>query len=196
MSDLPPLPPRIACLPRTAQGWPIPYFVDRPADGSIDFRVMHPQRMGMAIRKRLCWICGQSMGSYVAFVGGPLSIAQRQFSDPPAHRDCAEFALTVCPWLATGTHRRLAGMPAHTFIPAQHVRDNPGVFGLLITKEYRFTGITQAGEPREIRWYTAGRLATRSEVEAAIENARRSDQVQGYRLRDQILALLDKLPLP
>jgi len=192
------MPPRIASLRRTAQGWPIPYFVERPVDGTLDFRVMHPQRMVWALKRRLCWICGQPMGRHIAFVGGPLAIAQRQFSDPASHRDCAEYALRVCPFLASpATERRDANMPAHAVLPGHHVRANPGVSGLLLTGHYLFRDlIIHAGEAREVHWYTEGRPATRSEGEVAIEIARRREEVQRHPHRDRILALLDKLSLP
>jgi hypothetical protein len=191
------MPSRIARLPRTASGLPIPYFVDRPADGSIDFRVMHPERMVLAMRQRLCWTCGERLGRYVAFVGGPLSISQRQFSDPASHRECAEYALTVCPFLTSPTtQRRDAALPEHATMDEAQVAENPGVFGLLITRDYTFTEIVHAGRPLEIWWYTAGRRATRTEVEAAIATARQRDKVQQHPMRDHILALLDQLPLP
>lgn len=159
---------------------------------------MHPQRMVWALKRRLCWICGQPMGRHIAFIGGPLAVAQRQFSDPASHRDCGEYALTVCPFLASPmTERRNDAMPAHAILPGPHVAANPGVFGLLLTGDYLFRDlIIHAGEAREVHWYTEGRRANRSEVEAAIESARRRDEVQRYPHRDRIVSLLDKLPLP
>ena len=46
--DFPDVPTRIARLERDPRGYPIPWFVDRPAGGSIDFRVMDPVRFQRA----------------------------------------------------------------------------------------------------------------------------------------------------
>lgn len=34
------------------------------------------------------------------FVGGELAVVNRLFFDPPMHKECAEFSLKVCPFLA------------------------------------------------------------------------------------------------
>lgn len=193
------MPARVAALERDARGYPIPWFVDRPADGSIDFRVMHPQRLFLAVQKRLCWVCGQPMGRNTAFVGGPLSVAQRLFTDPPAHRDCTEFALKVCPFLAIpSAQRREANKPPHIHLPGDQVAANPGVFGMIIVTDYQMLrpGILRAGRPLEVNWYYQGRAATRIEVQQAIEVAQGRGELAASPLRDTILDALDQLPLP
>lgn len=196
MPDAPEMPSILAHLDRTERGMPIPWFVDRPANGKIDFRVMNPASYSLAIRSRLCWICGRILGRYVAFTGGPLSIAQKIFSDPPSHRDCTEYALKVCPFMAIGIQRRNDDMPAHVYLPGEHVADNPGVFGMLITTRYKFAGLMfHADDQRELQWYHKGRPATRDEVSEAIDIARHRPEVLRHGARNTILRLLDRLPL-
>jgi hypothetical protein len=95
-----PIPPRLARRPRDARGYPIPYGVLIRKDGTPDFRVVDLERWQHAVQHRRCGLCGEPLGAHLAFVGGPLCEANRVFLDLPMHRDCAEYALQVCPYLA------------------------------------------------------------------------------------------------
>ena len=195
------MPERIARLERDPRGYPIPWFVHRPADGPIDFRVMDPVRFQRAIREHRCWVCGDRLGKYIAFVGGPLSAAQRLYADPPMHVDCAEFSAKVCPFLAIPTaQRREANKPAHVEITDRDatVMENPEVTGVFITTGYRKmpNGILLANESREIRWFHEKRPASRSEVQQAVDDAAERDEVKRNLNRDEIVRKLRMLPLP
>ena len=193
------MPARVARLARDPTGYPIPWFVHRPADGSIDFRVMDPKRFVQAVKERRCWVCGEHLGKFVAFVGGPLSAAQRLYADPPSHVECAEFAVKVCPFLSIPTaQRREASKPAHIAMPGQQVEQNPDVTGILITIGYQILpqGILVAKEPREVRWFRGGRPAKRSEVHHAIEIARSRDEVKRNPNCQEIIRKLATLILP
>jgi hypothetical protein len=78
------------------------------------------------------------------------------------------------------------------------VMKNPEVTGVLITTGYVELpqGILSANEPREIRSFHAGRSATRTEVEHAIEAAAKRDDVKRHPNRDEIVKKLATLPLP
>lgn len=43
---------------------------------------------------------GHELGSYIFFIGGEKSATSRCFTDPGMHRDCAEYSIEVCPYLA------------------------------------------------------------------------------------------------
>ena len=80
------------------------------------------------------------MGGYLAFVGGPLCEANRVFLDLPMHRDCAAYALQVCPYLALpkATH---VDEPTGVDGYAMHVSpdvatDKPARFWMGIAKGY------------------------------------------------------------
>src|SRR5271166_4447128 len=187
------MPDRIARLERDPRGYPIPWFVHRPADGTIDFRVMDPRRFVQAVKERRCWVCGDRLGKFIAFVGGPLSAAQRLYADPPSHVECAEFSAKVCPFLSIPTaQRREANKPAHVAMPGQQIMENHEVTGMLITTGYSMLpqGALAADEPREIRWFHQGRPATRSEVQHAIEIARDRDEVKRHPNRQEIVRKL------
>ena len=193
------MPERIARLDRDPRGYPIPWFVHRPAEGSIDFRVMDPARLHQAIREHRCWVCGDRLGKTIAFVGGPLSAAQRLYADPPMHVNCAEFSVKVCPFLAIPTaQRREANKPAHVEMAGEQVVENPEVIGVLITTGYTKlpNGVLLANEPRDIYWFHQGRSASRSEVQQAIGAAADRDEVKRHRSGDEIVRRLMTLLLP
>jgi hypothetical protein len=146
------MPDRIARLERDFRGYPIPWFVNRPADSSIGFRVMDPKRFDHAARESRCWVCGDRLGKFIAFVGGPLSTAQRLYADPPMHVDCAEFSVKVCPFLAIPTaHRREVNKPGKCL--ENKWGQNPEVTEVLVTTSYSMLPgvVLLANEPRDIR---------------------------------------------
>ncbi len=174
-----PVPARIAALQVDARGFPIPFFVERPADGSEpDFRIMAPDGMIRAVRKELCWICGQRTGRFRAFVGGPLAAGQRISAEPPSHVECAEFAARACPFLANpGARRRVWGMPETKPLEGKHTDANPGVVAVFVGRGHDVLPsgdgvVFRLHEPAETRWFRQGRPATRDEVIEALPLAR------------------------
>lgn len=99
-ADAVPIPPRLARRPRDKRGYPTPWGVLIQADGTPDFRVVDMERWQRAVTLRRCGLCGEPLGGHLAFIGGPLCERNRVFLDLPMHRDCAEYALQVCPYLA------------------------------------------------------------------------------------------------
>ena len=100
-----PMPPRIAKLPISPQGYPVPYFVpwkdNQPMPQAAD-----PVKRMKCIRAGLCWVCGEPLGTYKAFVLGPMCIVNRVTSEPPCHRECAEYTVKACPFLTKPAMRR------------------------------------------------------------------------------------------
>ena len=171
-----PMPPRIAKLPVSEQGYPIPWFV--PWDGDKPFtQASDPRKLRMAIQHDLCWCCGERLGGYKAFILGPMCVVNRITSEPPSHRDCAEYALQTCPFLINPRMRRnpvdddRKQNPGGVFIER-----NPGVAALWMTRGYRrFTPrgggvLISVGDPTDVAWYREGRVATRAEILASLES--------------------------
>jgi hypothetical protein len=94
------IPRRLGGRPRDKRGLPIPWGVVILPDGTPDFRVSDGERWLRCIRERLCPLCGLPIKRSLWFVGGPSCMEHRLFQDPGMHRDCAEFALRVCPFMA------------------------------------------------------------------------------------------------
>jgi hypothetical protein len=103
----------------------------------------------------------------------------RTISEPPSHRECAEFAIRACPFLNQRESRRnAANLPYDLGLsePAGYGIDRqPGVSLLWITKSYRVLKVGDGilfkiGDPTAVEWYRQGRPALRSEVQESIES--------------------------
>jgi len=130
-----------------------------------------------AITGQKCWLCGQRLGAYKAFVVGPMCAVNRVSSEPPSHRECAEFAARACPFLTQPRMRRNEkDVPEDAHEPGGlMIRRNPGVALVWTTREFnafRAPGgvLFRIGEPDHVHWYAQGRDATRDEVMASIES--------------------------
>jgi len=93
------MPSMIAALPKDERGFPVPFFAPIRM-GQPEFSMSDQLKLRRAIREQLCWVCGMPLIGKMAFVGGPLSVENRIFSDAPSHVECAEYAVQVCPFLA------------------------------------------------------------------------------------------------
>lgn len=133
-------PRRIAALPKDSRGYPI-FFMVNIKDGKPDFRDMDPAKGNRCIRERLCGICGAPLGKSVAFVGGPMSIRNRLFGDPPSHVECARYALQACPFLAMPSFSYQQMDPSTPRLNPLVTTQKPDVFGLGITTKYRLVDI-------------------------------------------------------
>jgi hypothetical protein len=121
-------PDRIAKLPIDRRNFAVPWFVEW-INGEPDFRVVDAHKIGEAIRYRKCWICGERLGRFLVWLIGPMCIINRTSAEPPSHRDCAEYAVRVCPFLANPNMRRNEHkLPPETVSAAGHMlRRNPGL---------------------------------------------------------------------
>lgn len=174
-----PIPARMKRRPISNKGFPVPYFVTvKDAEGNYDFRAVDIQPLVNCHNKKLCWLCGEPLGQYKCFVIGPMCAFNRISSEPPSHRDCAEYAVQACPFLSKPNARRNeVGMPERAkdnWVGGIGIKHNPEVTLLWITKSYRLErdgagGILFAiGDPVELAFYKERRKATRAEIDAAI----------------------------
>jgi hypothetical protein len=178
MIDLSHAPARMLELPRDVRGYPVPWFVHWNDDGTPDFRVIGHSKIQAAVRQHLCWVCGQQMGRFMAFVIGPMCAVNRISGEPPLHRDCAIFSATTCPFLTKPQMKRNEReLPEESkgfqFSPYM-LKRNPGVTMVWVTKEFRIVNanpgvLFQIGDQTEILWYCEGRKATRTEILHSIE---------------------------
>jgi hypothetical protein len=95
-------PFRIKRLPKDTRGYPIPWNVLRADDGTPFFTVNDSRKALVALREDRCPICGERLGRWHWFVGGPRSAFEHGgcYIDLPGHRECMEYALQTCPYLA------------------------------------------------------------------------------------------------
>jgi hypothetical protein len=96
------IPKFLSHLP-THRGLPV-LFTSMWVDGVPDFRVTDKDKMKQAVLNRLCGVCGKRLGEWAWFIGGPKSLVESSlFVDPAMHRKCAEFSISVCPFLSGRT---------------------------------------------------------------------------------------------
>lgn len=184
-----PVPERMRKLPISAKGFPVPWFVawlddgreTLPGKGAPDFRVIGADRLRRAWGLRRCWICGEPLGRYQVLAVGPMCVVNRTTSEPGSHRDCVRYAIRACPFLANPRMRRneVDQAPQRVDAPGLHLDHNPGVMALWTTRHvtpFDAAGHGKPGtlfrfldEPLDVEWWMAGRLASRVEVQSAIE---------------------------
>lgn len=175
-SDLEKLPRRMRDLKVDERGYPVPWFVAW-LDGKPEFRAMDQAKWVRAYRERLCWVCGQRLGSLMTFVVGPMCGINRTTSEPPSHLECAQWSARNCPFL-TLPHmvRREDNLPENIQDPAGFpIPRNAGVALLWTTRSYRVFPaggggyLINIGEPEQIEWWAEGKPATRSQVEYSVD---------------------------
>lgn len=173
------MPPRIARLPVDDRGYPVPRFVTW-IDGKPDFRLADTAWVRRAIVERRCFLCGEPLGRFLAFVIGPMCAVNRISSEPPCHKECAEYAVRACPFLCFPQRgRNPHDLPENKVKPAGHmIMRNPGVALVWVTKRYEVVHspidrrrgcLLQIGDPISKSWWAHGRPATLDEVMHAVE---------------------------
>lgn len=188
-AGLPPMPPGIQKLPVDDRGYPVPYFAawvtERGSprtrgyfDARPDFRLIYPGVIDDCVERGACWVCGEPLGRYGAFLAGPMCGINRTSAEPPSHVACARWAAQACPFLTLPkSKRREAGLPDVDEPAGIMLTRNPGVAmlwiigsgaGLFPDEEGR--PLFHIGEPRKVEWWAHGRPATRAEVEDSVES--------------------------
>ena len=136
-----PIPGALAERPRDARGFPITFVTLITSDGRPDFTTIDAAKIIRCIKEHLCGMCGTKLlgGGVltfeVAFIGGPLSIENRNFLDPPMHQECAAYAMQVCPHIAIDTShysKPKLGGPEQRELFAGVSDERPERFGMLI----------------------------------------------------------------
>jgi len=179
-AELPrPIPPRIAKLPLDARGYFVPFFVAWIGEPpQPDFRVVDQARYVECVRYKRCWLCGEPLGKYLAYVLGPMCVVTGTTSEPGSHVECAEWAVRACPHLINPhAKRREANRPAGAIDPPGiFLTRNPGAVAVYVVdtpaRLWRIANGTllRLGPPLRVSWWAQGRSATRAEVLASIES--------------------------
>lgn len=177
-ANLEALPYRMLHLPVDKRGYPVPWFVAW-VNGEPEFRAMDPDKWIQAVRFKKCWVCGERLGRWMTFVAGPMCGINRTSSEPPSHKECAEWSARNCPFLSNpDAIRRQDDLIANgTTINGFAILRNPKVSMLWTCEDYtvfrddRGGKLICMGEPTGgVDWYASGRKATREEVMASIDS--------------------------
>ena len=161
-----PIPARLSLRPTDNRGYPIPALVLVDKNGTPDFRVTDIEKWMRAYKVRTCALCGQPLGKHLAFVGGDKSHESRFFTDLPMHRDCAEYALKVCPYLAAPNFKYSEALTgkAEYLVSEEVSTERPQRFMLGITngcaagRTEEGTLVVQAQPWSEVSWWKEGEI--------------------------------------
>ena len=172
------MPERMKQLPVTEEGWPQLWFAGITKDGKPDLRCADSAKRMQAVMQNKCWLCGGELGVWKVFVIGPMCAITRTTSEPPCHRECAEFATIACPFLSKPRmQRNELDMPdGYKPPPGIAIMRNPGAIVLWVCKEFEIfvtrngEWLIKIGHPREVLWYAEGRQASRKQVVVSIES--------------------------
>lgn len=93
------IPARLADRPRF-RGFPVPFVTYVGEGGTPDFKIHDRGVRDRLVEERLCQLCGGALDPTVAFLMFPEQFGRMRTGEPPMHPECADFALTVCPFLA------------------------------------------------------------------------------------------------
>lgn len=139
------MPERIARLPRDKRGFPIPWNVLQD-NGVPFFTVNDSEKHNLALRSRLCPICGDCLGRWKWFAGGPLSAFHEAggYFDLPGHADCMRYALSTCPYLALPQYLGRIDVPNKSKLPKDisvlldptQIPERPDVFVAVASDHY------------------------------------------------------------
>ena len=173
-SRFPDAPRNIAALPVDKRGYPVPWFAEW-IGGEPEFRLVDPRKIAYATQQKLCWLCGRKLGRIKAFVVGPMCTINRVSSEPPAHYECALFAVKACPFLSQPMARRNERNPPDRAPPPGLMQPhNPGVMAVWATLSFKVEregiakGLITMGKPERVLWFTEGRPAIRREASKAL----------------------------
>lgn len=167
------MPPAVALLPRDRRGYPVPWFVYAEPGVEPDLRIADGRKRLIAHRDGLCWVCGSRLGRHRVFVGGPLSVANRSFSDWCSHEACALFAARACPALNGEMVRRPGrDKPEASRVPFAGLDVLPPLVALLYAHSVRFDrGVTLFRPvPSRVRWLSGGRELPREAALAMLRD--------------------------
>lgn len=157
-----PIPARMAHLRRDRRGLPVPVVVEWEGDVPR-FAVNDSAQTLRVVRDGRCGLCGQLLKGNTWFVAGPVAALTGHgvYLDPPMHKDCAVYALKVCPYLAAPRYAsdgaaaikaaERMGLAVQPLQPDAHLADRPEVFVLSKARSYTFDVTRRFGlkiEPR------------------------------------------------
>lgn len=139
-----------------------------------DFRILGAGTREIAVKKRLCWVCGEPLGVHQVFAIGPMCAVNRTTMEPPSHRACVEYSAQACPFLTVPARRRnevgLEEIP-HA-VAGEMIARNPGAIALWESSYRPFNAgngwLIRLSEPTRVDWWARGRQATREEIEESI----------------------------
>jgi hypothetical protein len=100
-----PVPNKMQDLP-TERGYPVSVIILHDETGKAHFKINDSRKVDMCMYENLCTICGKKLDDDKWMIGGPVSAFHPGgvYVDAPVHKECGEYALKVCPYLAVSRY--------------------------------------------------------------------------------------------
>lgn len=104
-----PIPAYMKDLKMDSRGYPIPYIIFCDTNGVYHFKINDHKKTMECLDTRICAICGRGLGKDMWLAGGPLAAFHPDgaYIDTPMHHECGQYALQVCPYLATRFYKEI-----------------------------------------------------------------------------------------
>lgn len=101
------IPPKMQHLERDKRGYPVPHIILKSKNGEPNFIVNNDVEVMRCLAEQRCHVCGLKLGEDMWMIGGPKSAFHPRgaFNDGPVHKECGEYSLQVCPYLAVSNYR-------------------------------------------------------------------------------------------
>lgn len=153
-----PVPDRLKDRPRF-KGFLTPYIADSSdgeqgeKGGIVVLGKADPIRWAECVEERKCAMCGERLDYWIAFIGGVRSVRFRSFLDPAMHIECAEYAMSVCPWMLGGedfAERTIAKSPTRELTKVPEGSENRIAMYVTHTYKVRHQASTVNGAPQVI----------------------------------------------
>lgn len=139
------IPRRMRGLPRDHRGYLVPHFVSwlkdgKPVSSAVagaepNFHLVAPGTIDRCHRFARCWLCGEPIGNWHAYVIGPMCAVNRTTSEPGSHLDCAQYAVQVCPFLSNPAARRPVVYDRPVKPAGIMLERNPGVTAIWLSRK-------------------------------------------------------------
>jgi hypothetical protein len=182
-----PIPFNLSGNDRDRRGLPIPFIIYRDKDGTPHFTVDDTGKVNLALAKKLCGLCGKPLKLGQMWLIGGSDFWQNEdelFTAPPAHEDCARYAIQVCPYMAASNYSRLIEektLKPHAVHESLDVHNDqirpqrPLYFTLLRTSGVKLTPAENGSDRkfiaprrpwRDLEFWRNGQQISRAEAEA------------------------------
>lgn len=146
-----PLPKRMRALQKDSRGYPTPFIILRDSTGKPCFTINDSLRVVRCLVEKRCPICGYRLDKTIWFVGGPMSALHPNgaYLDTGMHYECMEYALQVCPYLASPNYLGrldaktvdLSKIPFRVFIDNTMMPERPELFIAIATRSFTYEDI-------------------------------------------------------
>lgn len=186
------IPQKMQHLPKDKRGYPVPHIILMSKDGEPNFIVNNDVEVWRCLSEKRCHVCGLKLEDDMWMLGGPKSAFHPRgaFNDGPVHKECGEYALQVCPYLAVSNYKGKQTMddiaagkfdsPVTLYNPTQDPNRVPFfVFAKVSDYNVSVNGINRYVKPvtpyLEVEYWNDGVRLNEKDVKLVVDSIKNSD---------------------